>query len=278
LEAEKSKNLYELINLALDSLCNSFLDNFLTQVNDVIAFTDCTRVKHTSRLFEVLTRASSVFKDVSHRLKNIIKTSGIQSEEQERCKTLKASLMRGLEVKIVKLFTLCINLVISSTRRILQTEQKRADFLSSELGSSDNTPACEAVVEFMTDHISTLKRALQPTQAKILLSTISRDFVILLREHIEKYVISQEKALLLSSDINKYKNIILLCQDEREIEEFERFRQLVNLFMLPAGSLRQFVSEEPIASMDMQVVAKFIGQREDYKAERLDKFVSSLFS
>mmetsp|Transcript_10641 Transcript_10641/g.20586 ORF Transcript_10641/g.20586 Transcript_10641/m.20586 type:complete len:708 (-) Transcript_10641:23-2146(-) len=277
-ETEKSKFLFELINLALDSLCNSFLDNFFTQVNDVIAFCDCSRVKHTSRLFEILTRASAVFKDVSLRLKNIIKTSGIQSEEQERCKTLKANLMRVLELKIVKLFTLCINLVISSSRKLLSTEQKRSDFLSSEIGTSDNTPACELVTEFMTEHISTLKRALQPAQAQILLSTISRDFIRMLREHIEKYVISQEKALLLSSDMNKYKNIILLCQDEREIEEFERFRQLINLFMLPAGSLHEFVSEEPIASMDMGIVVKFIGQREDFKTEKLDRFCATLLN
>lgn len=278
LDTEKSKNLFELINFALDCLCNSFLDNFLTQISDVIAYSDCTRVKHTSRLFEILTRASAMFKDVSIRLKNMIKTSGVQSEELERCKTLKANLMRVLELKIVKLFTLCINLVISSSRKLLHTEQKRSDFLSSEMGSSDNTPACEAVTDFMTEHISTLKRSLQASQAQILLSTISRDFVRLLREHIEKFVISQEKALLLSSDMNKYKNIILLCQDEQEIEEFERFRQLINLFMLPAGSLHEFVSEEPIASMDKHLVVKFIGQREDFKAEKLDRFCTSLLN
>jgi hypothetical protein len=48
--------------------------------------------------------------------------------------------------------------------------------------------------------------------------------------------------------------------------------------MLPANSLPEFIHEEPIASIDTEVLATFISHRKDFKTGKVSKLMPSIFN
>jgi hypothetical protein len=77
--------------------------------------------------------------------------------------------------------------------------------------------------------------------------------------------------------MNSYWSMVLSCESEKVALEFNKFRQMINLFMLPPTSLPEFIIEEPIASIDIQMLSTFISKREDFKTGKVSQLLPTLF-
>jgi hypothetical protein len=165
----------------------------------------------------------------------------------------------------------------SESEKILKAIQKKTDYCGTE-ESLDNTEACTEAYNYLYEQIACIKKSLPVSQHSKLLIRLGQKLTNLIVNHISEYIVSEEKALLLSSDMNKYRNLILLCENEKVVVEFEKYRQMMNLFMLNASSLPEFIHEEPIASIDSQILAQFISHRKDFKAGKVSKLLPSLFN
>lgn len=51
----------------------------------------------------------------------------------------------------------------------------------------------------------------------------------------------------------------------------------MNIYLLPASALPVYVNEEPVASMDLTMVAATISRRDDFKSAKINKLLPSLF-
>lgn len=236
---------------------------------------DTNKAKHLSGLFCLLSDVWKTATDFNKSFnKQIIST--LQDPEKERIDGLRKRLSISIEQSLMKGLQKCISQIASECEKILNNEQKKNDYTKQE-GYSDNTTACILVYDYLSININIIKASLPATQSFKLLSSLSMKFIAIVVEHISKFIVSQEKALLLSSDMNKYRNLVLLCEYDKAIVDFEKFRQMMNLFMLSPQSLPDSIHAEPIASIDRTILAEFISHREDFKTAKVAKLLPSIF-
>ncbi|CAG9333024.1 EXOC5 [Blepharisma stoltei] len=272
--SEVHANCGQLVTIGLDTAYTSLFPYLINKIITIMNL-EGNKQKYLSNIFCLLSEIWKIATEFNKAfLKQLINT--LQDPEKEHCDGLRKRLSVSIEQNLMKGLNKCINQIITECEKILTNEQKKQDYLKNEK-YTDNTQACSAVYEFLSQHIGIIKASLPPAQSSKLLSNLGTKFIAIVVEHLSKFTISQEKALLLSSDMNKYRNLVLLCENDKAVLDFEKFRQMMNLFMLPPNSLADLIHAEPIASIDRTILAEFISHREDFKTARVSKYLPSIF-
>lgn len=272
---EDSSNSSQLITVVLDICYTEIYPQILNKLSSCLEFQGIKGV-YIGKLFYMLSDLASFIRDFNKEIAKKI-SANLLVNDQERCESLRKRVSANIDQKLMKSFQRSIALMVSESDKILQTTQKKLDYCGTE-ENYDNTEACSLVYDYLHEQINCIKKSLPFSQYSKLLMRLSQKFTSLVVNHISKFTVSQEKALLLSSDMNKYRNLVLLCENEKVVVEFEKFRQMMNLFMLPANSLPEFIHEEPIASIETEVLAQFISHRKDFKTGKVSKLLPSIFT
>jgi len=85
--------------------------------------------------------------------------------------------------------------------------------------------------------------------------------------------VSQEGAILLSGDINKYNELFLQIEADEIIKKYESFKLLVNLYLLNPESLEQYIREHLLQIQDKIIIVSYLKQRTDFKSSKLDEII-----
>jgi Exocyst complex component Sec10 len=272
---EDSSNSAQLITVVLDTCYTGIFLQILNRISSCLEFESIKGV-FIGKLFYMIADLAGYIRDFNKEIAKKI-SNYLSVTDLDRCESLRKRVSANIDQKLMNSLQQCISLMISESDRILQTCQKKTDYCALE-ESLDNTEACSQVYEYLLEQINSIKKSLPFSQYSKLLTRLGQKLTSLVVNHISKFTVSQEKALLLSSDMNKYRNLILLCENEKVEIEFEKFRQMMNLFMLNANSLPEFIHEEPIASIETQVLAQFISHRKDFKTGKVSKLLPSIFN
>ena len=272
---EDSMNAAQLVTVVLDICYTGIYPQIL---NKLSACLESQAIKgiFIGKIFFMIASLANYIRDFNKEIAKKINLN-LTSIDQERCESLRKRVSASIEQKLMKSFQQSITLMVSECDRILQVYQKKMDYCGTE-ENLDNTEACSTVYDYLHEQINCIRKSLPFSQYSKLLMRLGQKLTGIIVNHISKFTVSQEKALLLSSDMNKYRNLILLCENEKVVLEFEKFRQMMNLFMLPAVSLPEFIHEEPIASIETEVLAQFISHRKDFKTGKVSKLLPSIFS
>ena len=272
---EESSNSAQLITIVLDVSYTGIYSQILNKLSSCLEFEGIKGI-YIGKLFYMIAELGNFIRDFNKEIAHKI-SANLAINDLERCESLRKRVSANIDQKLMKSFQLSINLMINESERILQNFQKKMDYCGTE-ESLDNTEACTELYDYLLEQIACIKKSLPSSQYSKILMRLGQKLTSLIVNHISKYVVSEDKALLLSSDMNKYRNLILLCDNEKVVVEFEKFRQMMNLFMLPATSLPEFIHEEPIASIDGEILAQFISHRKDFKTGKVSKILPSIFS
>jgi hypothetical protein len=272
---EESANSAQLVTVVLDVSYTGIYHQILTKLHSCLEYDDIRGI-YIGKLFYMIADLANYIKDFNVEIAKKI-SENLSGVDHERCESLRKRVCASIDQKIMKSLQLSINLMSSESEKILKAIQKKTDYCGTE-ESLDNTEACTEAYNYLYEQIACIKKSLPVSQHSKLLIRLGQKLTNLIVNHISEYIVSEEKALLLSSDMNKYRNLILLCENEKVVVEFEKYRQMMNLFMLNASSLPEFIHEEPIASIDSQILAQFISHRKDFKAGKVSKLLPSLFN
>ena len=270
LSPESSSNVYQIINLGLDICYVNVFPAIFSRIQSISDFS-----KYLSRITLMLSELWNSLERYNREFSSEL-ISQLTEPEKSRADSLRKRMSSGMEQNIMKALQRCVSQIVEDCSKLLENEQKKSDYAKVD-EFKDNTSACNSTFKFMKEHILNIKNSLPKAQSGVLLASLAWKFTYLVVEHIGKYTVSQEKAMLLSSDMNKYRGIVSECECEDANLEFEKFRQMMNLFMLPAESLPEFIHEEPIASVDSSILAQYISRREDFKSCKVYKLLPSLF-
>ena len=272
---EESANSGQLVTVILDISYTGIYHQILTKLNSCLEY-DGIKGVYIGKLFYMIADLANYIKDFNVDIAKKI-SEYLNGVDLERCESLRKRVCASVDQKIMKSLQLSINMMAGESEKILKNYQKKMDYCGND-ENFDNTEACSEVYNYLFEQIACIKKSLPVSQHSKLLMRLGQKLTNLIVNHISEYIVSEEKALLLSSDMNKYRNLILLCENEKVVVEFEKYRQMMNLFMLSANSLPEFIHEEPIASIDSQILAQFISHRKDFKTGKVSKMLPSLFS
>lgn len=272
---EESANSAQLVTVVLDVSYTGIYHQILTKLNSCLEYEDIKGI-YIGKIFYMIADLATYIKDFNISVAKKI-SENLTGADLERCESLRKRVSASIDQKIMKSLQLSVNLMGSESEKMLKNFQKKTDYCGNEEGL-DNTEACTELYNYLYEQIACIKKSLPASQHSKLLMRLGQKLTGLIVNHISEYIVSEEKALLLSSDMNKYRNLILLCENEKVVVEFEKYRQMMNLFMLNACSLPEFIHEEPIASIDSEILARFISHRKDFKTGKVSKLLPSLFN
>ncbi|OMJ86967.1 hypothetical protein SteCoe_11440 [Stentor coeruleus] len=272
---EESANSAQLITIVLDICYTGIYHQILTKLSSCLEYKGIKGF-YIGKIFYLIADLAAYVRDFNKEIAKKISTH-LQISDSERCESLRKRVSASIDQKIMKSLHQSVILMSSESENILKTHQKKTDYCGIE-ENLDNTEACTILNEYLLEQIANIKKSLPYSQYSKLLTSLGQKLTNVIVNHICGYIVSQEKALLLSSDMNKYRNLILLCENEKVVVEFEKFRQMMNLFMLPAQSLPEFIHEEPIASISTEILAEFISHRKDFKTGKVSKLLPSIFN
>lgn len=273
---EISKNTAKLMSYAYEVVFTEVFSAIYVRANSTLS-AEGAKFKPHSGVFDLLSTLSTHIQDANLVFSKLLQGSKLGPDEAERHHALRKRISFQLEQQLIRSFNHTLDLMVQHCARFFASEQKKNDYVRGGAEYRDNTNACVSVHEFLLSSIATIKRVLPAKHIARFLPALSKQFLSLVVDHVSKFTVSQERALLLSSDMNKYRNILIQCEDETTLFEFEKFRQLINLYLIPPESLAEFIQEEPITSIPVSVIIQFISRREDFKSNRIEKLLSSLF-
>ena len=274
--AEASRNTIRLLSFTFEEIFTSIFSAVYAKTNTTLG-TDGARFKLHSGVFDLLSTLSVQITESNNVFNKLLLSSKLTPDDAERHHALRKRISFQLEQHLTRTFNSTLDLMIQHCSKIFTTDQRKNDYVRGGVEYRDNTLACANVHEFMLSYVTSIKRSLPQKHCVRFLPALAKQFLGVVVEHVSKFTVSQEKALLLSSDMNKYRNIIIQCDDEPTLFEFEKFRQLINLYLIPPESLAEFIQEEPITSIPVSVIIQFITRREDFKSNKIEKLLSSLF-
>ena len=124
--------------------------------------------------------------------------------------------------------------------------QKRGEFNIKKRVSDEIkcTEASQYVVDFLKPFFEILLNPKFHEKNRLrLLYNLTDKLVNIFTKHYQNYTVTEEGAMLLSGDINKYNDLFLRVEEDDIIKKYEAFKLLINLYLLDVNSLEPYIKE-----------------------------------
>ncbi|CUA70358.1 Exocyst complex component sec10 [Schizosaccharomyces pombe 972h-] [Rhizoctonia solani] len=147
------------------------------------------------------------------------------------------------------------------------SKQKKNDFKprNDDLSFARvNTDPCTACCETLDKFRDAAKDNTSGKNLEYLLTEVGTSFHSLLLEHLRKFSVNETGGIMLAKDLKSYQDIIATYNIAALDERYEFLRQLGNVFLVPAQSLKSFVTESYLGRIDAQLLRPYLAQRSDW--------------
>ncbi|CAE6391420.1 Exocyst complex component SEC10 [Rhizoctonia solani AG-1 IB] len=147
------------------------------------------------------------------------------------------------------------------------SKQKKNDFKprNDDLSFARvNTDPCTACCEMLDKFRDAAKENTSGKNLEYLLTEVGTSFHSLLLEHLRKFSVNETGGIMLAKDLKSYQDIISTYNLAPLDERYEFLRQLGNVFLVPAQSLKSFVTESYLGRIDAQLLRPYLAQRSDW--------------
>ncbi|QRV72577.1 exocyst complex component Sec10 [Ceratobasidium sp. AG-Ba] len=147
------------------------------------------------------------------------------------------------------------------------SKQKKNDFKPRNDDASFarvNTEPCIACCEMLDKFRDTAKENISGKNLEYLLNEIGTSFHNQLLEHLRKFSVNATGGLMLAKDLKSYQDTISSYGIPALDERYEFLRQLGNVFLVPAQTLKSYVTESYLGRIDAQLLRPYLAQRSDW--------------
>ncbi|KAG9097375.1 Exocyst complex component 5 [Ceratobasidium sp. 370] len=147
------------------------------------------------------------------------------------------------------------------------SKQKKNDFKPRNDDDSFarvNTEPCTACCEMLDKFRDAAKENISGKNLEYLLNEIGTSFHSQLLEHLRKFSVSATGGLMLAKDLKSYQDTISTYAIPALDERYEFLRQLGNIFLVPAQTLKSYVTESYLGRIDAQLLRPYLAQRSDW--------------
>ncbi|GAB1523618.1 Exocyst complex component 5 [Rhizoctonia solani] len=147
------------------------------------------------------------------------------------------------------------------------SKQKKNDFKprNDDLSFARvNTDPCTACCEMLDKFRDVAKENTSGKNLEYLLTEVGTSFHSLLLEHLRKFSVNETGGIMLAKDLKSYQDTISTYNIAALDERYEFLRQLGNVFLVPAQSLKSFVTESYLGRIDAQLLRPYLAQRSDW--------------
>ncbi|CAI4227278.1 unnamed protein product [Auanema sp. JU1783] len=176
-----------------------------------------------------------------------------------------ATALLSLEQKINLGLERQLNAIIGYCRYILNTEQKKTDFLKSDkeqlnLGGSI---ACQQVLKFLKLQHTAMERGCDGENLIVLQSELASRLHKMLVNHVQQFMYDSAGAMSLLCDLNVYKQYILTWKCNEANALFDGLLALANLLVVLPENLADAANSAVLADVNRSLIHDFLKLRQD---------------
>jgi exocyst complex component 5 len=162
-------------------------------------------------------------------------------------------------------------------------KQKKSDFRprSDDLELlNDVSSGCQQTVDFLRSFNQTLKRLIDNEQMVFnFLQELSNEFFLILIEHLKKFTVSDNGAVILRNDLRMYAELLGLLHDKSKVKDKQDFlSELGNIFLVKPENLKALMQEGILSLIDPKLIYNLIMQRADFKSANIETFFPEMNS
>jgi hypothetical protein len=174
--------------------------------------------------------------------------------------------MLTLESKLSNILNLTLTATLNWVSKCL-AQQRKTDFRPRDddlMAASSDTPACQAVCQFLTRVATQSTAALDGRNLSLFLAELARGLRALVLAHLLKFTYSQLGGIIASKDVQRYAEIVQgWPTDDEDLEPgaMDVLIDVSQLFLIKPDGLRARLAQAQ--GHDVQELKNFIVRRED---------------
>ncbi|CDW91827.1 exocyst complex component 5 [Stylonychia lemnae] len=270
-------NLYDLAVNYLKGFKERYMDRIIEYLEQELPNSD-NRVEPL--YLEIIFKLQLVYQSFQSYFERVLPFLQADKSYLHALESMKGEMINEMSSSIQLYNEKIVNNIIKQLSDILNKSQKKNDYnIKKKLNDEIKT------TQTSTDVISYIKPFFQvlfnqkyheKNRMRLLYNMIDR-IVQIFTAHYQKFVISQEGAILLSGDINRYNELFLQVEADEIIKKYESFKLLINLYLLNPESLEQYIKEHLMQITDRETIVGYLSKRTDYKSSKIDEIINNIF-
>ncbi|KAI8089981.1 exocyst complex component Sec10-like protein [Halteromyces radiatus] len=269
---ELSMSVKQLYDILLDFVGSKYLDIVLDEIYDELG----GKTEPDLVCFPVISASTNISQLLQRHFQTAVVPLVIGTPSVHRDSLVnKNKFLSTLETKVNSVVTRSIEAITYWLNETL-AKQKKNDFRPKDeevVMMSNGTMPCVYSVEFLTKIYRAAIKTLQGKNLESYLLNVGSEFHSLLVEHFKKYYVTPTGGLLVTKDIAKYQEVIMMFKIPTLNDRFEMLRQLGNIFVVKPEILRSILSEGYLARLEPNVLYPYLEKRADFKTARLDRIL-----
>ncbi|KAF2705249.1 exocyst complex component Sec10 [Pleomassaria siparia CBS 279.74] len=262
---ETPKDVQNLLNLLLTHMGEIYLENALDAASDHAASQETLKtppdLTHLPALHTLTTILHLLQQTTTTILLPLCTPNLTIRREIEKATS---SALTTLESKLSNTLNLTITATLNWVTKCLQ-QQKKTDFRpkdEEEAYMSNETPACQAVTQFLQRVAQQSTAALDGRNLHLFLAEVARGLRALVLDHLRKFSVSLTGGLVISKDMAKYAELVRGWPTGEELEPgaMDVLVEVGHLFVIGSEALRERLRA---AGPDVNELKSFVLKRED---------------
>ena len=187
--------------------------------------------------------------------------------------------MSTLEFKLSSVLNLTLTSSLNWVSKCL-AQQKKTDYRPKDdidlMQASSDTPACQAVCQFLTRVATQASGALTGRNLSLFLAELARGLRALILSHLLKFTFSLLGGITVSKDMTRYVELVRgwPTGEELEPEAMEVLVDVSQLFMLQGQHLRDKLQGRQ--GQELAELKVFVGRREDVGSVEVQAALTSV--
>lgn len=148
-------------------------------------------------------------------------------------------MLEQLELKLDTGLDRSINAIVGWVKIYLQNEQRKTDFRPESDVDTLNTPACLAVVQYVSMMITHIRDRLDEKNVESVLTELGVRFHRVIYEHLQQFQFNSAGAMCAICDMNAYRECAKTLKVSLVTNLFDTLHALCNLLLVKPENLKQ---------------------------------------
>ncbi|KAG8234088.1 hypothetical protein J437_LFUL014617 [Ladona fulva] len=234
--------------------------------------------------FDVVRQCNAIIHLLEKQCTDSVLPLVVSTPKHEDCLFKKKFVLEQIEMKLdtgldrdrVDLLHRSINAIIGWVKIYLQTEQKKTDFKPETDQDTLASPACIAVVQFVSKMVYRIRDSLDGKNVEALMLELGSRFHRVIYEHLQQFQYNSSGAMCVICDVNEYRK----CAKEFRVPLvntlFDTLHALCNLLLVKPENLKQVCNGDQLAVLERPILLSFIQLRSDYKTQKIANSLKGL--
>lgn len=226
--------------------------------------------------FNVVRRCNAIIHLLEKQFNDSLVPLVISTSKHGDCLAKKKAVLEQLELKLDTGLDRSINAIVGWVKIYLQSEQRKTDFRPESDVDTLNTPACLAVVQYVSTMITHVRDRLDEKNVESVLTELGVRFHRVVYEHLQQFQFNSAGAMCAICDMNAYRECAKTLKVSLVTNLFDTLHALCNLLLVKPENLKQVCTGDQLAMLDRSILINFIQLRTDYKTQKLANCLKGL--